>query len=62
MGSAGTVPYGRRLVPIIIDEIARDDPERVCFSYPRSSNLKDGFQDLNFRTVREHGENLIELY
>ncbi|KAF2182104.1 acetyl-CoA synthetase-like protein [Zopfia rhizophila CBS 207.26] len=50
MASAGDVPYGRRLVPVVIDKIARDDPERVCFSFPRSTNLSDGFRDINFRT------------
>ncbi|KAF2470039.1 acetyl-CoA synthetase-like protein [Lindgomyces ingoldianus] len=50
MDSSQGVPYGRRLVPITIDEIARDDPERICFSFPRSADIADGFRDINFRT------------
>ncbi|PSN59431.1 acetyl-CoA synthetase-like protein [Corynespora cassiicola Philippines] len=45
-----SVPYGKRLVPLVVDEVAKNDPGRICFSYPRSSNLKDGFRDVNFRT------------
>jgi hypothetical protein len=51
MASPGDVPYGRRLVPVVVDEIALKDPERICFSFPRSANLADGFRDMNFRTV-----------
>ncbi|KAF2740127.1 acetyl-CoA synthetase-like protein [Polyplosphaeria fusca] len=50
MDSSGDVPYGKRLLPVIIDEIAKTDPDRVCFSFPRTSDLADGFQDVNFRT------------
>ncbi|KAF2643884.1 acetyl-CoA synthetase-like protein [Massarina eburnea CBS 473.64] len=42
--------YGKRLLPAIVDEVAVEDPERICFSFPRSSDLGDGFQDMNFRT------------
>jgi hypothetical protein len=48
----GDATYGKRLIPAIIDEIADKDPERVCFSFPRTTDLADGFQDVNFRTVR----------
>ena len=51
MAPAGDVPYGKRLVPVLVDEIAAKDPERTCFSFPRSTNLADGFHDMNFRTV-----------
>ncbi|ORY14412.1 hypothetical protein BCR34DRAFT_646399 [Clohesyomyces aquaticus] len=50
MDSPGTIPYGRRLIPVTIDDVARDHPERICFSFPHSSDLSDGFRDLNFRT------------
>jgi hypothetical protein len=49
----GDVPYGKRLVPSLVDQIAADDPERICFSFPRSGNFADGFEDLNYRTVKE---------
>ncbi|KAF2000971.1 hypothetical protein P154DRAFT_434088 [Amniculicola lignicola CBS 123094] len=47
---SGDVPYGKRLVPSLVDQIAVEDPERICFSFPRSSNFADGFQDLSYRT------------
>ena len=39
---------GRRLVPHIIDEYANVNPRKVFASYPRSSNLQDGFRDVNY--------------
>jgi hypothetical protein len=50
--SSGDAMYGKRLIPAIVDEIADKDPERVCFSFPRTTHRADGFQDVNFRTVR----------
>jgi hypothetical protein len=48
--SGGDVPFGKRLVPALIDEIAQNDPDRICFSFPASSSLSDGFRDMSFRT------------
>jgi acyl-CoA synthetase (AMP-forming)/AMP-acid ligase II len=44
-----TLPYGRRLVPVLIDEIAQQTPKRVFCSIPKSSNLRDGFLDITFQ-------------
>ncbi len=41
-------PYGRRLFPVLIDEIARDSPTRPFVAIPKSSNPKDGFVDINY--------------
>ncbi|KAF2015128.1 acetyl-CoA synthetase-like protein [Aaosphaeria arxii CBS 175.79] len=41
---------GRRLVPVMVDQIAKEDPRRKIFSFPKSEDLKDGFQDLDFST------------
>lgn len=41
--------YGRRLVPVIIDEAARDTPTRVYASIPRSQDLSDGFEDITYK-------------
>ncbi|KAI1419426.1 hypothetical protein F5Y12DRAFT_778076 [Xylaria sp. FL1777] len=41
--------YGRRLLPHIVDGIARREPERECFSIPRSSNPKDGWKTVTFK-------------
>ncbi|KAF2034777.1 acetyl-CoA synthetase-like protein [Setomelanomma holmii] len=50
MKSSGTAPYGQRLLPVTIDEIAKNDPNRIAFSFPRSSELSAGFRDVSFRT------------
>jgi len=43
---------GRRLIPNIVDENARCQPDRICFSYPRShEHLQYGFQDISWRRV-----------
>lgn len=41
--------YGRRLVPTIIDDNARTQPNRACFSIPRTDSLQDGFSDITWR-------------
>ena len=42
--------YGRRLLPVLVDEISRDDPERVFVSEPLSSNPEDGFRNVTYRS------------
>lgn len=49
MGSTGP-DYGRRLLPVLVDEISRDDPERVFVSIARSSMPEDGFKDITYRS------------
>lgn len=42
--------YGRRLIPKIVDERARYDPERAVYSIPiPSSGLAQGFKDTSTR-------------
>lgn len=48
MGSAEP-DYGRRLLPVLVDELSRDDPERPFVSLPRSSDPEDGFEDVTYR-------------
>lgn len=38
--------FGTRLLPTLIDQLAETDPDRVSFSYPKSTTLSDGFQDV----------------
>ena len=38
-----------RLVPNIIDDIAKSDPEREAFLVPRSDNPKDGWKSITFK-------------
>lgn len=45
-----TLPYGKRLVPTIIDNNAKIHPDGACFSVPRSDILQHGFRDISWRT------------
>ena len=46
------VPYkpscGKRLIPSLIDQLARDEPDNPWISVPVSSNLADGFRDISY--------------
>ncbi|MCJ1387732.1 hypothetical protein MMC18_000575 [Xylographa bjoerkii] len=44
---AGSKDYGRRLVPVIVDELARNDPERAVYSIPLSQDVSNGFKDIS---------------
>lgn len=46
MASKTSVPYGRRLVPQVVDELAATVPDRVYASIPKTSNVQDGYQDV----------------
>ncbi|KAI1762681.1 acetyl-CoA synthetase-like protein [Hypoxylon sp. FL1150] len=41
--------HSRRLIPHIIDDLAKKDPEREAFSIPRSSDPKHGWRAVSFR-------------
>jgi len=52
MGSTEeAVQYGRRLVPVTIDETARDTPGRTFAIIPRSDSFKDGFINVSFHEL-----------
>ncbi|EFQ36630.1 male sterility protein [Colletotrichum graminicola M1.001] len=40
--------YGKRLIPHVIDDAARNDPARECFSIPLSSNPRDGWRPVSY--------------
>ncbi|KAI2464344.1 acetyl-CoA synthetase-like protein [Annulohypoxylon bovei var. microspora] len=42
---------GRRLPPILLDEIAIKDPGRVLYSIAKTDNMQDGFRDINYKIV-----------
>lgn len=44
----GTVLYGRRLLPSLIDERARSNHSRPYASIPFSKNVADGFRDISY--------------
>ncbi|KAK1976536.1 thioester reductase domain-containing protein [Colletotrichum cereale] len=43
--------YGRRLIPQIIDETARSEPDREFLSVPRSSDPRDGWRPITFKQM-----------
>lgn len=51
MGSIGTNPYGRRLFPTHLDEIARTNPGRVYAAIPKTADVKDGFLDVTIGDI-----------
>ena len=42
------VDVGKRLLPVLIDDIAASDPERVFASIPLTTEPSAGFRDVNF--------------
>ena len=42
---------GQRLPPVLLDEIAAEDPGRVLYSIAKTNKMQDGFQDINYKTV-----------
>jgi hypothetical protein len=41
---------GKRLLPAVLDEIAANDPQRIFISVPHSSDLSQGFRDIDYGT------------
>ena len=46
-------PYGSRLLPQVVDELALSDPQRIYATLPLSSDLSRGFQDVTMRQVSQ---------
>lgn len=42
--------YGQRLLPALVDECARTNPDFVFAMVPKTSNLADGFQDITVKS------------
>ncbi|KUI54166.1 Carboxylic acid reductase [Cytospora mali] len=54
MGSVANsenVPYGKRLLPHIVDEVASKDPNRECIQIPWSSEPSDGWRTITWKDV-----------
>lgn len=46
----GSVPqYGRRLVPTIVDDLARDEPNHILYCIPKNDQLENGCRDISAR-------------
>jgi acyl-CoA synthetase (AMP-forming)/AMP-acid ligase II len=60
-----SAPYGRRLIPNIIDDFARDEPAREAFQIPRSSNPQDGWKVVTWKdyanAVNHVAHRIIEI-
>lgn len=41
---------GKRLLPTVLDEVASNDPTRTFVSLPKTSNVSDGFRDIDYGT------------
>ena len=39
---------GKRLLPAVVDEIAATEPNRIFSSIQETSNIIDGFKDINY--------------
>lgn len=69
MGSIATftdAPYGRRLLPTLIDRIAVEDPERECLHAPRSSEPSDGWRVITWKdlsnAINRAAHRLVDLF
>lgn len=52
MTTTGDLPaYGKRLIPQILDDLATSDPDRIIYSFAKSSDLSHGFQEISARTL-----------
>ena len=42
--------HGKRLIPHVVDELARTNPDHVFAMVPKTSNLADGFQEITIKS------------
>ncbi|KAI0970741.1 hypothetical protein F4678DRAFT_461874 [Xylaria arbuscula] len=58
--------YGQRLLPHIIDDVARKDPQRVILLTARSSNPKDGWAQMTFgeyaNAINKCAQDIVDRY
>ena len=38
--------YGRRLLPVVIEQAARDHPDHVVYSFPITNDVAQGFHEI----------------
>ena len=46
-----TVPYGRRVPPVVLDEVAKRDPDRVYAEYPDKDWERNGYHKVTYGQV-----------
>lgn len=68
MGSVSNldeVPYGKRLLPTLVDQVAIQDPTRECLQIPCSSNPADGWRVVTWKdmanAVNRAAHRMVEL-
>lgn len=44
------VDYGHRLIPSLVDEYAKTDPDYVFAKIPKTTNFADGLQEITIST------------
>ena len=44
------VEYGKRLLPALVDECARTNPDYVFAMVPKTSNLADGYKEITIKS------------
>lgn len=49
IGVAKSAPYGNRLIPQILDDLASASPGRILYSVAKSSDISQGFRDVSAR-------------
>ncbi|KAJ3519615.1 hypothetical protein NM208_g14059 [Fusarium decemcellulare] len=49
VGMAKSAPYGNRLIPQILDDLASAEPGRILYSTAKSSDLSQSFRDVSAR-------------
>lgn len=48
--ASNKIEYGKRLLPHVLDERARTNPEHVFAVVPKTSNLADGFREITIKS------------
>ncbi|TDZ38354.1 Non-canonical non-ribosomal peptide synthetase FUB8 [Colletotrichum spinosum] len=46
-----TTQYGKRLIPQVLDDIAKTDPHAEVLSVPRSSDARDGWRKITYKQL-----------
>ncbi|KAJ2988047.1 hypothetical protein NUW58_g4184 [Xylaria curta] len=64
--STSSAEYGRRLIPHVIDDVAKEDPQRAILLSPRSSDPKDGWATMTFgdyaNAINQCAQEIVDLY
>ncbi|KIX06266.1 uncharacterized protein Z518_04241 [Rhinocladiella mackenziei CBS 650.93] len=51
MPSEGKPAYGRRLMPSVLDELAKKNPNRLYAAIPKTTNVTEGFRDVTVADI-----------